>query len=201
MNEDASFTKISRWSVYCCNLGGRNTTCAVHQRLNAAQPCQHWEHTNCRMNRQCWQVERFFEGKHTVRGQLMPGRSLMGSGKPMLNALLAVCLYLIFTVAVVTFLTTKFLLYSVPGTQLRHSSVSEQSSPNLCMVGSVQQLRHGTQMPGLHHQHGHNMAKTHMSQKPIPQLPLTSASACHGAAHHGEPRPLPENARGPGPSP
>jgi hypothetical protein len=61
----------------------------------------------------------------------MPGRSLNGSGKSMLKALLAVCLYVIFKTLVETFLMTKFLLYSVPGVQCLHSSWSEHSSPNL----------------------------------------------------------------------
>lgn len=69
--------------------------------------------------------------RRTFSGWLMPGRSLISSGKSIANALFVVCLYLILMALVVTFLSTSCLVYSVPGNQFRHSSWSGQSTPNL----------------------------------------------------------------------
>lgn len=70
----------------------------------------------------------------TLSGWLMPGRSLKGSGKSMLNALLAGCLKRTLTAEVPMFFSTSCLLYSVPGTQLRHSSCSGPSRLKLRVV-------------------------------------------------------------------
>ncbi|KAL6761328.1 hypothetical protein V8C86DRAFT_2535775 [Haematococcus lacustris] len=61
----------------------------------------------------------------------MPGLSLTVSGKSMLKALLAVCLYLNLIVFVDTFFNVSCFTYSVPGTQCLHSRESAHSSPNL----------------------------------------------------------------------
>ena len=69
--------------------------------------------------------------RRTFSEWLMPGRSLKGSGKSMLNALLVGCLNRIFTAVVPVFFSVSCLEYSVPAAQCRHSSCSGQSRLNL----------------------------------------------------------------------
>jgi len=70
---------------------------------------------------------------YTFKGVLMPGRSVNVSAKSIINALLFDWRYLSFKVLSETFFTYKFLGYSVPGCQFRHSNRLGQSIPSLCV--------------------------------------------------------------------